>query len=105
MARNLKYYGMDLPPKFADLINETMRKLSERAFYGTPFNDESPASCSDCPPEGYPTDKTRCAEHPRKAPRSAKQAKPADPALSRAISVTKALPDAQRPWQAFWLKP
>ena len=84
MARNLKYYGMDpasgpdrtsvtlydwqteyyiadpainepLPPKLADLINETMRKLSERAFYGTPFNDESPASCSDCPPEGSST--------------------------------------------------
>lgn len=24
--------------------------------------------CSDCPPEGYPTDKTRCSECPRKKP-------------------------------------
>ena len=23
--------------------------------------------CSDCPPSGYPTDRTRCAECPRKA--------------------------------------
>jgi hypothetical protein len=24
--------------------------------------------CSDCPPAGYPTDKTRCAECPRRSP-------------------------------------
>jgi len=24
--------------------------------------------CEDCPPEGYPTDKTRCATCPRRVP-------------------------------------
>lgn len=29
------------------------------------------ALCSDCPPVGYPTDKTRCAECPRHTPSAA----------------------------------
>lgn len=26
--------------------------------------------CSDCPPVGYPTDKTRCVECPRRTPKA-----------------------------------
>lgn len=32
----------------------------------TPANASTIALCSDCPPIGYPTDKTRCAECPRR---------------------------------------
>ena len=31
-----------------------------------PADESAIALCSDCPPIGYPTDKTRCAECPRK---------------------------------------
>jgi hypothetical protein len=37
------------------------------------IGEENP-SCWDCPPVGYPTDKTRCAECPRKETRSEVQA-------------------------------
>lgn len=29
---------------------------------------ENPRLCSDCPPAGYPTDKTRCHDCPRRKP-------------------------------------
>ncbi len=36
------------------------------APHSTEYMAETPtALCSDCPPEGYPTDKTRCAPCPR----------------------------------------
>lgn len=30
------------------------------------YHGEAPPLCSDCPPVGYPTDRTRCAPCPRR---------------------------------------
>lgn len=35
-----------------------------------------PTLCDDCPPVGYPTDKTRCLPCPRRAMSAADRAKP-----------------------------
>lgn len=40
--------------------DETARRHEARGYRAGYFT-----MCSDCPPVGYPTDKTRCAECPR----------------------------------------
>lgn len=39
--------------------------MTPRSRAGRPLTE---ALCSDCPPIGYPTDRTRCAECPRRMP-------------------------------------
>ena len=44
-----------------DLIDELIQMNKETPFFAD--------FCEDCPPVGYPTDKTRCASCPRRSTR------------------------------------
>lgn len=51
-------------PSPAPIVRDNIKELGE-ALLGLPWVPDT-GLCSDCPPIGYPTDKTRCLPCPRR---------------------------------------
>lgn len=54
-----------------DALRGILTKINDKVAFALATHPTTPASlCEDCPPVGYPTDKTRCDPCPRRTPAS-----------------------------------
>lgn len=67
VSHNSQYIQFVRPGSELILNTHPLDVEPPEARRGTPYYSPEPSLCEDCPPVGYPTDKTRCTPCPRRS--------------------------------------